>query len=200
MVRKLHTIKGYSKCYKCAENNNKNKGGTYMFAPLKNQKGFTLIELVIVIILIGVLAAVAVPRYVDLRENAVIASAQATLDGGRAAVMLDFADQILNDGAYVDIFPDVTTDNAYLVATSDIPNLEGVLQSVPSYPPNGKYDDPATKGFRWYQRVEANDTSEGGQLVAPVLDAVIDVTCTCTTVLVECVETTANDNCFVSRL
>ncbi len=36
-----------------------------MFSPLKNQKGFTLIELVIIIILIGVLAAVAVPRYVD---------------------------------------------------------------------------------------------------------------------------------------
>ncbi len=171
-----------------------------MFAPLKNQKGFTLIELVIVIILIGVLAAVAVPRYVDLRENAVIASAQATLDGGRAAVMLDFADQILNDGAYVDIFPDVTTDNAYLVATSDIPNLEGVLQSVPSYPPNGKYDDAPGKGFRWYQTTEANDTSEGGQLVAPVLDGVIDVTCTCTTAGVECILTADNDDCFVSRL
>ncbi len=170
-----------------------------MFAPLKNQKGFTLIELVIVIILIGVLAAVAVPRYVDLRENAVIASAQATLDGGRAAVMLDFADQILNDGAYIDIFPD-TTGVEFLGTASDIPNLESELQSVPSYPPNGPHDDPPNSGFRWYQTTEAVDTSEGGQLVAPVLDGVIDVTCTCTTPGVECIAAADNDDCFVSRL
>lgn len=36
---------------------------------LKDEQGFTLIELVIIIILVGVLAAIAIPKYVDLREN-----------------------------------------------------------------------------------------------------------------------------------
>jgi len=191
MVRKLHTLKGYSKYYKCAENNTKNKGGKGMFSPLKNQKGFTLIELVIIIILIGVLAAVAVPRYVDLRENAVMASAQATLDGGRAGIMLDFSDKVLNTGVYADIYTASPADAAISNA-SDLATLEGFLQSTPSYPPNGKYNDVAGKGFRWWVLTDANP---GGKLAPPVMDGIIDVTCDAADA-----DAGANDDCFVSKL
>ena len=164
-----------------------------MFAPLKNQKGFTLIELVIVIILIGVLAAVAVPRYVDLREHAVVASAQATLDGGRAGIILDFSDTVLKGNAYTNIFPN-TGEGFAMSDASDRATLEGFMQSTPSYPPNGKYDDLAGKGFRWFVLTDAVTT---GGLEPPVIDGLIDVSCAA----VDAHTTGGLDNdCFVSKL
>ncbi|MFZ4437564.1 MAG: type II secretion system protein [Syntrophales bacterium] len=45
----------------------------------KNQKGFTLIEIIAVLVILGVLAAVAVPKYIDLSTQARTMAAQGAI-------------------------------------------------------------------------------------------------------------------------
>ena len=45
----------------------------------KNNKGFTLVELVVVIAILGILAAIAVPRFTGSRKKAAVAAHNANV-------------------------------------------------------------------------------------------------------------------------
>ena len=94
------------------------KGGRINMHFFKSERGFTLIELIIVIILLGLLSSMAIPYYLNMQKEAKIASSKGKLAAIRGGIELAHA-KIITSG--VNTGPDG--------ANPDWPTLEEVQRN-----------------------------------------------------------------------
>ena len=79
------------------------------------KKAFTMIELVWVIVILGILAAVAIPRFGATRDDAVLSKGKSQVSAIRSGIAMQKAKALLegkNSGAYNSNFRLKTLDNA----------------------------------------------------------------------------------------
>lgn len=77
---------------------------------MKRQTGFTLIELVVVIVILGILAATAAPKFMDLQSDARISALNGLAGATKSAITMTYSKAILSG-------KDKTASGAYICST-----------------------------------------------------------------------------------
>ncbi|HUJ79689.1 MAG TPA: type II secretion system protein [Nitrospiria bacterium] len=67
--------------------------------PNRPTQGFTLIELILVIVILGILAAVAIPRFINLQQSAQQSAEKGVASGVRAGIAIVHASLLLGQRA-----------------------------------------------------------------------------------------------------
>ena len=92
---------------------------------IRDQRGFTLIEIIMVIVLLGIIAAIAIPKYIDLRTEAADATASGIVGAIVSSAAIGYADLVTHNTSST--FPDFTVLHGNYLQAQNV-----TLNSVPT--------------------------------------------------------------------
>ena len=77
----------------------------------KNEGGFTLIELIMVIVILGIISAVAIPKFLSLSDSAKLSAARGVGGGISGTISSEHSDYLMNGNTYA--MADILSNTAF---------------------------------------------------------------------------------------